>query len=169
MSCKLRICRKATLYSRRDPRRINDMVYIHPLMSSNPSCTLRGPAVVYSFPAAACTTAAMRRHCKSTLKKLLGEDSFQNIAQKASVITLERFSIKNCSDYIKMTKIRTDKRSLHKPRASVILSPLRPASLTHKNPQRRKIVHGMRPLGLKDRSIDLNMRRVEGGRVVLIL
>ena len=64
---------------------------------------------------AACTTAAMRRHCKSTLKKLLGEDSFQNIAQKASVITVERFSIKNCSDYIKMTKIRTDKRSLHKP------------------------------------------------------
>ena len=115
VSCKLRIRRKATLYSRRDPRRINDMVYIHPLMSSNPSCTLRGPAVVYSFPAAACTTAAMRRHCKSTLKKLLGEDSFQNIGQKASVITVERFSIKNCSDYIKMTKIRTDKRSLHKP------------------------------------------------------
>ena len=47
---------------------------------------------------------------------------------------------------------------MRKPRASVILSPLRLASLTHKNPQRRKIVHGMSPLGLKDRSIDLNMR-----------
>ena len=39
----------------------------------------------------------------------------------------------------------------------VILSPLRPASLTHKNPQRCKIIHGMHPEGLKDRSIDLNM------------
>ena len=38
-----------------------------------------------------------------------------------------------------------------------ILLPLRPASLTHKNPQRRKIIHGMRPVGHKDRSTDLNM------------
>ena len=38
-----------------------------------------------------------------------------------------------------------------------VLLPLRPGSLTHKSPQRRKIIHGMRPLGSKDRSIDLNM------------
>ena len=44
---------------------------------------------------------------------------------------------------------------------AVILPPLHPASLTHKNnidPQRRKIIHGMRPEGCKDRSNDLNMR-----------
>ena len=40
---------------------------------------------------------------------------------------------------------------------TVILLPLRPASLTHKNPQRCKIIHGMHPVGCKDRSIDLNM------------
>ena len=32
----------------------------------------------------------------------------------------------------------------------VILLPLRPASLTHKNPQGRKIVHGTRPVGCKE-------------------
>lgn len=32
--------------------------------------------------------------------------------------------------------------------------PLCPASLTHKNPQRRRKVLGMRPVGHKDRSID---------------
>ena len=37
-------------------------------------------------------------------------------------------------------------------RPPVILVALRPASLTHKNPQRRKIFHGMRPVGQKDRS-----------------
>ena len=42
-------------------------------------------------------------------------------------------------------------------RPPVILVSLRPASLTHKNPQRRKIFHGTRPAGRKDRSIDLNM------------
>ena len=31
--------------------------------------------------------------------------------------------------------------------SSVILLPLHPASLTHKNPQRRKIIHGMRSVG----------------------
>ena len=36
----------------------------------------------------------------------------------------------------------------------VILLPLRPASLAHKNPQRRKLIHGMRPVGGKDRSIN---------------
>ena len=40
---------------------------------------------------------------------------------------------------------------------TVILLPLRPASLTHKSPQRRKIIHCMRPVGRKDRSIDLKM------------
>ena len=34
---------------------------------------------------------------------------------------------------------------------------LPPASLAHKNPQRSKIIHGMRPVGCKDRYIDLNM------------
>ena len=37
---------------------------------------------------------------------------------------------------------------------AVILLPLRPASLTNKNPQRHKIIHCMRPVGRKDRSID---------------
>ena len=41
--------------------------------------------------------------------------------------------------------------------SAVTLLPLRPASLTHRNPQRRKIIHGMRPEGRKDRSIDLNV------------
>ena len=40
---------------------------------------------------------------------------------------------------------------------AVILLPLSPASLTHKNPQRRKIIHGMRPVGRKDRLIDLDI------------
>ena len=39
--------------------------------------------------------------------------------------------------------------------APVILLPLRPASLTDKNPQRRKIIHGMRSIGRKERSINL--------------
>ena len=39
----------------------------------------------------------------------------------------------------------------------VILLPLRPASLTHKNPQRHKIIHGMHPVGCEDQPIDLNM------------
>ena len=39
----------------------------------------------------------------------------------------------------------------------VILLPLRPASLIHNNPQRRKIIREMRPVGLKERSIDLKM------------
>ena len=36
----------------------------------------------------------------------------------------------------------------------MILLPLCAASLTNKNPQRRTEVHGMRPVGHKDRSID---------------
>ena len=39
------------------------------------------------------------------------------------------------------------------PWLSVILLPLRPASLMHKNPQRHKIIHGMRPVKCK-RSIE---------------
>ena len=38
---------------------------------------------------------------------------------------------------------------------SVILLPLRPASLTHKNPQRRKTICAMLPIGRKDRSEDV--------------
>ena len=38
-----------------------------------------------------------------------------------------------------------------------ILLPLRPGSLKHKNPQRRKIICGMRPVGCKDRLIVLKM------------
>ena len=37
-------------------------------------------------------------------------------------------------------------------RPPVILVALRPASLTHKNPQRQKVFHGM-PVGRKDRLI----------------
>ena len=33
---------------------------------------------------------------------------------------------------------------------AVILLPLHPVSLTHKNPKERKITHGMRPVGRKD-------------------
>ena len=32
---------------------------------------------------------------------------------------------------------------------SVILLPLRPASLTHKNLQQRELIHGMHPIGQK--------------------
>ena len=39
----------------------------------------------------------------------------------------------------------------------VILLPQHPASLMHNNPQRRKIIHEMRPVGLKEQSIDLKM------------
>ena len=42
-------------------------------------------------------------------------------------------------------------------RPPVILVALRPVSLTLKNPQTRKIFHGMRPVGRRDRSIDLKM------------
>ena len=41
--------------------------------------------------------------------------------------------------------------------SSVILLPLRPASQTHKNPKRLKIIHGMRPVGPEERSIDLKI------------
>ena len=34
---------------------------------------------------------------------------------------------------------------------------LRPASLMHKNPRRRKIIHEMRPVERKERSINLKM------------
>ena len=37
---------------------------------------------------------------------------------------------------------------------SVILLPLQPAYLMHKNPQRRTKVHGVRPIGCKDLSIN---------------
>ena len=40
---------------------------------------------------------------------------------------------------------------------TVILLPLRLASLMYKNPQRHKVIHGMHPVGCKDRSIDLNI------------
>ena len=40
---------------------------------------------------------------------------------------------------------------------TVILLPLHPVTLTHKNPQRQKIIHGTCPTGCKHRSIDLNM------------
>ena len=43
----------------------------------------------------------------------------------------------------------------------MILLPLRPASLTHKNPKRRKIICGMGPVGRKDRLINLKMFFVE--------
>ena len=39
----------------------------------------------------------------------------------------------------------------------MILLPLHPASMMHKNPQRHKIIHGICPIGCKDRLIDLNM------------
>ena len=54
--------------------------------------------------------------------------------------------------------IRTKNCACYNNKSSVILLPLRPASLTYKNPQRRKINHGMFPVGRKDRLIDLNIR-----------
>ena len=43
----------------------------------------------------------------------------------------------------------------------MILLPLRLASLTHKNPKRRKIICGMGPVGRKDRLINFKMFFVE--------
>ena len=40
---------------------------------------------------------------------------------------------------------------------TVILLPLRPASLKHKNSPRCKIIHGMRAIGRKERFIDLKI------------
>ena len=40
---------------------------------------------------------------------------------------------------------------------AVILLPLRPVSLTPKNPQRGKIIHEMRPIRRKERLIDLKL------------
>ena len=40
---------------------------------------------------------------------------------------------------------------------TVILLLLRPVSPVHKNPQRRKIVYGMHPVGRKERSTDLKI------------
>ena len=40
---------------------------------------------------------------------------------------------------------------------AVILLPLRPVALTHKNPRGRKIIHGMRPVGRNERPIDLKI------------
>ena len=40
---------------------------------------------------------------------------------------------------------------------TMILLPLRPDSLMHKNPQRCKIIHAISPVGRKARSIDLNV------------
>ena len=42
-----------------------------------------------------------------------------------------------------------------------ILLPLHPASLTHKQHQRCKIIHSMRPMVRKGRSIDVNLFFVE--------
>ena len=39
----------------------------------------------------------------------------------------------------------------------MILLPLRPVSLRNKNPQRHKIIHCMRPVGRKDRSIEVRV------------
>ena len=40
---------------------------------------------------------------------------------------------------------------------AVILLPPHPTLLMHKNPQTRKVIHGMHPVGCKDQLIDLNM------------
>ena len=45
----------------------------------------------------------------------------------------------------------TEKKMLH---PSMILLPPCPASLTHKNPQRHKIICGIHPIGRRERSID---------------
>ena len=42
----------------------------------------------------------------------------------------------------------------------MILLPLRPASLTHKNPQRRKTICAMLPIGRKDRSEDVFVKNM---------
>ena len=44
-------------------------------------------------------------------------------------------------------------------RPPVILLPLRPASLTHKNPQRCKKIHGMHPIAYKDQSINVFLQK----------
>ena len=50
----------------------------------------------------------------------------------------------------------------------MILVPLRPASLTHKNPQRQNNLWYMCPAGCKDRSINLNMCICKNNPVRLI-
>ena len=45
----------------------------------------------------------------------------------------------------------TEKKMLH---PSMILLPPCPASLTHKNPERHKIIYGIHPIGCRERSID---------------
>ena len=40
---------------------------------------------------------------------------------------------------------------------TMIFLPLHPGSQTHKNPQRHKIIHEMRPVGHKERLIDLKI------------
>ena len=57
----------------------------------------------------------------------------------------------------KVTGIKT-KSLCH---VTVILFPLPPVFLMHKNPQRRKIICGMCPAGHKDRLIDLKMFFIE--------
>ena len=62
------------------------------------------------------------------------------------------FSSVTSVDGVKL--LPTGKEILH---PSVILLPLCPASVIHKNLQRRKVICGMRPVGCKDRLIDLKM------------
>ena len=52
---------------------------------------------------------------------------------------------------------------------SVILLPLRPSSLMHKNPQGHKIIHGMHPVGHNDGSINLNMSICRNIRPVCVI
>ena len=50
----------------------------------------------------------------------------------------------------------------------MILLPLRPAFLTHKNPQRRKIFPDMRPVGRQNRLTNLKMFFVVYLRVISV-
>ena len=49
------------------------------------------------------------------------------------------------------------------------LIPLRPVSLTHRNPQRHKIIHGMCPIRREDWLIDLNMCICRNILLVLVI
>ena len=53
--------------------------------------------------------------------------------------------------------IRTKNCACYNHKSAVILLPLRPVSLTNKYPQKRKINHGMCPVGRRDQLIDLNI------------
>ena len=97
-------------------------------------------------------------HYEGALDKALGKSTWEATEIKAlSLFWLWASCVKwilicvfFCTNFWAVEKIKWFDRA-------VILSSLHPASLMHKNPQRHKIICGMRPVRSKDRLIDLKM------------